>query len=248
MRLAKNQWLGFMIVMFGVSIFLGSIGIGHMLFGPLFFLISGYFLRKYSRNWLGAMSYIFAGFLFLKNLFSITFSLFGYVIATFLIYAGYKLIKGEKVFNSPKQQKDFRFFRKGKEEQSACAFEHQPTDIRSFFIGDLRLIKTPFDLNNLNISGFIGDVKIDLSKAIIPEGESTIVISGLIGDVDIYVPSDLDVSISSVAFIGDMNIIGHKKSGISNKLNTSSANFEQSTRRVKISISLFIGDVDVRYL
>lgn len=31
------------------------------------------------------------------------------------------------------------------------------------------MMKQPFDLNDLNVSGFIGDIKIDLSKAMIPE-------------------------------------------------------------------------------
>ena len=55
------------------------------------------------------------------------------------------------------------------------------------FIGELRMMKDPFELNDLNVSGFIGDVKIDLSKAMIPEGESTMTISGVIGNVDVYV-------------------------------------------------------------
>ncbi|WP_187172908.1 cell wall-active antibiotics response protein LiaF, partial [Enterococcus faecium] len=110
------------------------------------------------------------------------------------------------------------------------------------------LMKNPFDLNDLNVSGFIGDVKIDLSKAIIPEGESTVVISGVIGNVDIYVPADLEVSVSSSAFIGDIDLIGSKTSGMSTKLYAASPDYSQAKRRVKISISLFIGDVDVKYL
>ena len=110
-------------------------------------------------------------------------------------------------------------------------------------------MKTPFDLNDLNISGFIGDVKIDLSKAIISEGENTIAITGLIGDVDIYIPSDLEVSISSSAFVGDIDIIGEKKSGIGNQIYSETRDITSSRqRRVKISISLFIGDVDVRFI
>lgn len=62
------------------------------------------------------------------------------------------------------------------------------------------MMKQPFDLNDLNVSGFIGDIKIDLSKAMIPEGESTIVISGVIGNVDIYVPSDLEVAVRLSCF------------------------------------------------
>lgn len=121
-------------------------------------------------------------------------------------------------------------------------------DMRSFFIGELLMMKQPFDLNDLTVSGFIGDVKIDLSKAMIPEGESTIVISGVIGNVDIYVPSDLEVAVSSSVFIGDINLIGSKKSGLSTKVYAASSDFSESKRRVKVSVSLFIGDVDVKYV
>lgn len=110
------------------------------------------------------------------------------------------------------------------------------------------MMKQPFDLNDLNVSGFIGDVKIDLSKAMIPEGESTIVISGVIGNVDIYVPSDLEVAVSSSVFIGDINLIGSKKSGLGTKVYAASSDFSESKRRVKVSVSLFIGDVDVKYV
>lgn len=68
------------------------------------FLIAGYFLKKYSRDWLGSVMYIFAAFLFLKNLFSITFNLFGYAFAAFLIYAGYRLIKGKPIFEPNEKQ------------------------------------------------------------------------------------------------------------------------------------------------
>ena len=99
----------------------------------------------------------------------------------------------------------------------------------------------------MTISGFIGDVKIDLSKAIIAEEESTIVISGLIGDVDIYVPQDIEVCVSASAAIGDMKIID-EKSGFGSKVYVMTNDYDESKRKVKISISLLIGDVDVRYL
>ena len=56
----------------------------------------------------------------------------------------------------------------------------------------------------------------------------------------------LEVSISSSAFVGDIDVIGGRKSGIGNQIYSETENYEQSARRVKISISLFIGDVDVR--
>ncbi|MFT4399364.1 LiaRS two-component regulatory system accessory protein LiaF [Bacillus sp. SW14] len=241
--MTKKQLLGLIIALFGISMFLQIIGIGDLLFWPLFFLIAGYFLKKYSRDWLGSVMYIFAAFLFLKNLFSITFNLFGYAFAAFLIYAGYRLVKGKPIFEPNEKRVDLN-----KKERHEPAKDDKHPDMRSFFIGELQMMKQPFDLNDLNISGFIGDIKIDLSKAMIPEGESTIVISGVIGNVDIYVPSDLDVAVSSAVFIGDINLIGSKKSGLSTKVYAASSDFSESKRRIKVSVSLFIGDVDVKYV
>ncbi|MEG7355886.1 LiaRS two-component regulatory system accessory protein LiaF [Bacillus inaquosorum] len=241
--MTKKQLLGLIIALFGISMFLQIIGIGDLLFWPLFFLIAGYFLKKYSRDWLGSVMYIFAAFLFLKNLFSITFNLFGYAFAAFLIYAGYRLVKGKPIFEPNEKRVDLN-----KKERHKSAKDDKHPDMRSFFIGELQMMKQPFDLNDLNISGFIGDIKIDLSKAMIPEGESTIVISGVIGNVDIYVPSDLEVAVSSVVFIGDINLIGSKKSGLSTKVYAASSDFSESKRRIKVSVSLFIGDVDVKYV
>ncbi|CAN2247739.1 LiaRS two-component regulatory system accessory protein LiaF [Bacillus vallismortis] len=241
--MTKKQLLGLIIALFGISMFLQIIGIGDLLFWPLFFLIAGYFLKKYSRDWLGSVMYIFAAFLFLKNLFSITFNLFGYAFAAFLIYAGYRLIKGKPIFEPNEKRVDLT-----KKERHEPPKDEKHPDMLSFFIGELQMMKQPFDLNDLNISGFIGDIKIDLSKAMIPEGESTIVISGVIGNVDVYVPSDLEVAVSSAVFIGDINLIGSKKSGLSTKVYAVSPDFSESKRRVKVSVSLFIGDVDVKYV
>ncbi|MGO5677245.1 LiaRS two-component regulatory system accessory protein LiaF [Bacillus subtilis] len=241
--MTKKQLLGLIIALFGISMFFQIIGIGDLLFWPLFFLIAGYFLKKYSRDWLGSVMYIFAAFLFLKNLFSITFNLFGYAFAAFLIYAGYRLVKGKPIFEPNEKQVNLN-----KKEHHDPPKDVKHPDMRSFFIGELQMMKQPFDLNDLNVSGFIDDIKIDLSKAMIPEGESTIVISGVIGNVDIYVPSDLEVAVSSAVFIGDINLIGSKKSGLSTKVYAASTDFSESKRRVKVSVSLFIGDVDVKYV
>lgn len=242
MRLTKNQLIGLIIVLFGISIFCKTAGLETRYSGRSLF-----FCRVFSPQIFPPLARVchvyFAGFLLLKDIFSITFSLFGFFFAAFLIYAGYRLVTNQPVFDRHKP-KD-----RGKEKADFKPLQEKNSPgQRSFFFGDVKLMKTPFDLNDLNISGFIGDVKIDLSKAIISEGENTIVITGLIGDVDIYIPSDLEVSISSSAFVGDIDVIGGRKSGIGNQIYSETENYEQSARRVKISISLFIGDVDVRFI
>lgn len=119
---------------------------------------------------------------------------------------------------------------------------------RSSVMGDLHLRNHRFELEDMNLASGIGDVKIDLSKAIIPEGESTIAISGLIGDVDIYVPYDLDVAVAGSVTLGELKVLGHKQGGFNRQINMATRSYEQAERKVKISVSIFIGDIDVRHL
>lgn len=140
-----------------------------------------------------------------------------------------------------------------RKKRSPC--DDDPADIRlktpkfrNPIVGDLHLLNARFELEDLNLSSGIGDVKIDLSKAIIPEGESTIVISSLIGDVDIYVPYDLNVTVAGSVTFGELKILGHKQGGINRQLNMATSGYEQADRKVKISVSIFIGDIDVRHL
>lgn len=104
LRFTRNQILGIIVVIFGINLFLKIIGIGADLFWPVFFALAGYWLHLRSKRWLGSVSYIFAGFLFLKFLLNITFSLTGYLFAAFLIYAGYRLLKNKPVFDVDKKE------------------------------------------------------------------------------------------------------------------------------------------------
>ncbi|MEQ4481791.1 cell wall-active antibiotics response protein LiaF [Cohnella silvisoli] len=66
--------------------------------------------------------------------------------------------------------------------------------VRSVYLG-----KDEWNLITLNISHLIGDTVIDLTKAWIPTGETTIYISQWIGDVKVYVPNDLGLEVKVIA-------------------------------------------------
>ncbi|WP_085522535.1 cell wall-active antibiotics response protein LiaF [Tuberibacillus sp. Marseille-P3662] len=120
--------------------------------------------------------------------------------------------------------------------------------IRSALIGDLRLMNQRFELDDMNIWHGVGDVKIDLTKAIISEGETVIMINGWVGDIDVYIPYDLDVAVNASVTIGDLEVMGHNQGGINRHLSLQTKDYPTSTRQVKLILSLFIGDIDVRYL
>src|SRR5690606_26696465 len=119
---------------------------------------------------------------------------------------------------------------------------------RSVFIGDMHYGKQHWELKPMNLSAFIGDMKIDLSKAHIPYGETRIQISAFIGDVKVYVPNDvtLGVSIQMNAFIGDTKLIDQKESGILRSSEMSTPQYHECERRILITVSTFIGDAKVK--
>jgi lia operon protein LiaF len=117
----------------------------------------------------------------------------------------------------------------------------------SSFLGDFIQQDHRFELTDLQINHFIGDVKIDLSKAIIPEGMTTIEINTFIGDVHIYAPYDLDVDVRGNVLIGDMKGVAGRqgKRGHDDSIEDLP---QDEGKQVKIIASLLIGDIDVRYV
>lgn len=118
---------------------------------------------------------------------------------------------------------------------------------RSGFIGDIHMGHDYWELKPLNISHFIGDTVLDLTKAQIPFGETKINISSFIGDVKVYVPNDFEVGVQVVtsAFIGDVKILGQKEGGLFTNVKTQTLRYSEADKKIKLVVSTFIGDTRV---
>lgn len=118
---------------------------------------------------------------------------------------------------------------------------------KSSFIGDVHMGKDYFQLKPTNISQFIGDTVLDLTKAQIPYGETKVNISAFIGDVKVFVPNDSDVGIhvTTNSFIGDMKVLEESRSGFMSNAGLESPHYREAGKKIKIVVSVFIGDVKV---
>ncbi|MED4956272.1 cell wall-active antibiotics response protein LiaF [Paenibacillus macerans] len=118
---------------------------------------------------------------------------------------------------------------------------------KSGFIGDVHLGQDYFQLRPTNISHFIGDTVIDLTKAQIPYGETKINVSSFIGDVKIFIPEDMDIGImaTSSAFIGDLKVLKQKQGGFMSSVSAESPYYREASKKIKLVVSVFIGDVKV---
>lgn len=118
---------------------------------------------------------------------------------------------------------------------------------KSGFIGDVHFGQDYFQLQPTNISHFIGDTIIDLTKAQIPYGETKINVSAFIGDVKVFIPDDMDIGITvnSSAFIGDLKVLTQNQGGFMSSVQAQSPYYGEAGKKVKLIVSVFIGDVKV---
>ena len=92
----------------------------------------------------------------------------------------------------------------------------------------------------------LGDVKLDMTQAEIPSGETRIRVFGFIGDVRLVVPEGVGVSLSSMAFVTDARMLGQKRDGLLLPVHLTSDDYETAERKVHLETMFFVGDIRVK--
>src|SRR5690606_14620204 len=136
----------------------------------------------YQRNQRLAAGLFFA----LAIIFFFKINIFGLIIAILFIYFGYRLLKKNEEDNRERVHND-------------AVFQTEEANVKKSFIGEVHYTER-FELKDFSIQQAIGDVKIDLTKALVHEGETVIIVNGWVGSIDIYVPYDLPVFIDASVF------------------------------------------------
>lgn len=244
---------GFFILFIGIIILLNIAGIhvhGGSIFA-IFILFIGYQLLKRKKKVIGYIFIAFGSLILLS-----IFDLIGFIISIALIFYGYRMIrskqKEEQIFESnidnERIPKTDHVTGEGNTEESSYTYRFLTPQKKHTLIGSCLLTGSRWELRDLDIWYGIGEVKIDLSRANIPENKSTIIINGWIGDVDIFVPYDLDVSIIARVGVGEIKIFGNKESGLNRSTAVETNGYHKEIKRVEIVVNLFVGDIDVNYL
>ena len=115
----------------------------------------------------------------------------------------------------------------------------------SKFAGDTFIDCQNLDLRNVEVSSFAGNTEIKLHGGKLSAGLNRMVVSGFIGDVRILVPADMPVLCTSSSFIGDVELLGKRSSGLGNTIDARTENYDSSEAKLYIAINHFIGDVRV---
>ncbi len=92
---------------------------------------------------------------------------------------------------------------------------------------------------------FFGDTKLDFTRARLPVGETNIRINGFVGDVDVTVPADISVLVSASGLIVDVRTPTDKIDRFLSSASVASPNYVTAERKLHLSTTFLIGDIDV---
>lgn len=82
----------------------------------------------------------------------------------------------------------------------------------------------------------------------LPIGESTVVIRGVIGNIQLLTPYDVAISVNHSSITGNVNIYGLEENLFNQNTIYYSDNYDDSTRKIKIITSLPFGNLEVRHV
>jgi lia operon protein LiaF len=115
-------------------------------------------------------------------------------------------------------------------------------------VDSVRLGREPWILRNTSTWYLVGETYIDLSLAILEQKETTLILQGVVGDIDIKVPDDIGVSVTASMMFGQLQIAEQKETGVMNKVVWQSDNYQNCDHRVKLVLSFIVGDIKVKVL
>lgn len=105
----------------------------------------------------------------------------------------------------------------------------------------------PYPWSDINIHGVYGDRIIDLSNTVLPDDTAIISIRHIVGNIEIYVPYEVEVSIHHSYMFGRAYIFGtHYGKLMNQSLLYKTEKYDSDYPRVKIVTSLLSGNIEVK--
>ncbi|TLS35954.1 cell wall-active antibiotics response protein LiaF [Pseudalkalibacillus caeni] len=117
----------------------------------------------------------------------------------------------------------------------------------NMWLGQQKTPEQVYEWNDINIQCGIGDTVIDLSYTLLPQEESVIVVRNFIGNIEILVPFDVEVSVHHSILAGSAAIFDHEEPKLFNQvLHYHTPDYENTDQKIKIVTSMMVGNLEVK--
>ena len=111
----------------------------------------------------------------------------------------------------------------------------------SDILGDVSVRSTSLEFKGGSVSTFLGDARIDLTRARTAAGTHELRIHSVFGSSTIILPKQAPYAISARTTFGSLTLQGEHKSGFSTRVRTESPSFASSESRLTIIITHLFG-------
>jgi predicted membrane protein len=120
------------------------------------------------------------------------------------------------------------------------------TGIRFVLLGDVRR-RGEWQVADEEIWIGVGDVRLDMSRADVPPGETILRVIGLVGDVRVVIPAEMGLALNSTAFVADIRTPEGKRDAILTTFRWTTDDYEAAERRVSLEVIRFVGGIRIDY-
>lgn len=116
---------------------------------------------------------------------------------------------------------------------------------KSSVFGDVELGIVSQNFKGGSVSTVFGDCEVDLSKAVIADGEHWLKLHGVFGSCRVLLPKDAAVSVSSNVVMGDVKVADEKSEGFFPQAHYVSPGYDTAPKKLKIIASQVFGDIRI---
>lgn len=182
--------------------------------------------------WIGVIGLAFAVF----NMMAVRFFIIAFIVLFFIDYSRSKK-EAERI--EPRISTDTNPVQENIV-QTNPLFNHK-------LFGNQQTDDHAYPWNDINIHGVYGDRQIDLSNTVLPDDTAVISIRHIIGNIEIYVPYEVEVSIHHSSVFGRAHIFGtHHLKLMNQSLLYRTEKYDSHYPRIKIITTVLSGDIEVK--
>ncbi|HAQ07881.1 MAG TPA: cell wall-active antibiotics response protein [Bacillus bacterium] len=199
-----------------------------------------YFGRSLMPRRTGKLLFWIGVFFFLSSVFSMM--TFRFFLLAVLLYIAFQFAQSKK-----KPEVIVPILREPSLELSKDTVIEKPPLFKNRLFGQQETPAHVYDWNDVNVQTGIGDTVIDLSMTVLPKGETVIFIRNIIGNIKVFVPYDVEVTVRHSAIIGSAEVFQHEEDRVLNQsLFLQTAGYELAEQKVKIFTSMAVGNLEVK--
>ena len=114
----------------------------------------------------------------------------------------------------------------------------------SQFVGDV-VRSGEYTVTSEEFRLFVGDVRLDMSRAQFPLGETVIRLNGFVYDADLTAPDNVGVSIVANGFVVDTKLGAQHSENFLSGVQLATANYPTAERKLRVVMNSFVGDIRV---